>query len=113
MDFRPFSGPSGASTPLTDEDVRTFLTSDYQGEFVKLVQARTDAERIARNSRAKRVLSRLANTTVRQPLREFSPMELVKVWRKVWPQQQFKGPRGGFRKFRATTLDCPWTSGVP
>ena len=96
--FSSFQWAFGREYSLTDEDVRTFLTSDYQGEFVKLVQARTDAERIARNSRAKRVLSRLANTTVRQPLREFSPMELVKVWRKVWPQQQFKGPRGGFRK---------------
>ena len=96
--FSSFQWAFGREYSLTDEDVRTFLTSDYQGEFVKLVQARTDAERIARNSRARRVLSRLANTTVRQPLREFSPMELVKVWRKVWPQQQFKGPRGGFRK---------------
>ena len=25
-------------------------------------------------------------------------MDLVKVWRKVWPQEQFKGPRGGMKK---------------
>ncbi|CAE7821609.1 GIP [Symbiodinium sp. CCMP2592] len=96
--FSSFQWAFGREYSLTDEDVRTFATSDYQGEFVKLVQARAKAEEVAKATRAKRVLSKLANTTVRQPLREFGPMELVKVWRKVWPQQQFKGPRGGFRK---------------
>ncbi|CAE7938585.1 GIP [Symbiodinium sp. KB8] len=96
--FSSFQWAFGREYSLTDEDVRTFLTSDYQHEFVKLVQARAKAEEVARSTRAKRVLSKLANTTVRQPLREFGPMELVKVWRKVWPQQQFKGPRGGLRK---------------
>ena len=96
--FSSFQWAFGREYSLTDEDVRTFLTSDYQGEFVKLVQMRAKAEQIARGTRAKRVLPKLANTTVRQPLRQYSPMELVKVWRKVWPQQQFKGPRGGFRK---------------
>ena len=96
--FSSFQWAFGREYSLTDEDVRTFLTSDYQHEFVRLVQSRAKAEEIARSTRAKRVLTKLSNTTVRQPLREFGPMQLVKVWRKVWPQQQFKGPRGGFRK---------------
>ncbi|CAE7667012.1 GIP, partial [Symbiodinium microadriaticum] len=38
---------------------------------------------IARQAKAKRTLTKLNNTSVRQPLRQFSPLDLVKVWRKV------------------------------
>ncbi|CAE7443123.1 Cacna1h [Symbiodinium natans] len=96
--FTSYQWAFGREYSLTDEDVRTFETANYQDEFVRLVQARRKAEEIARSSRAKRVLSKLGNTTVRQPVRQFAPMDLVKVWRKVWPQHQFKGPRGGFKK---------------
>ena len=96
--FSAFQWAFGKEYSVTDEDVRTFANADYKGEFLRLVQAREKAEAIAKTTRAKRVLTKLGNTTVRQPLRQFSPMDLVKVWRKVWPQQQFKGPRGGFKK---------------
>ncbi|CAE7308238.1 unnamed protein product [Symbiodinium microadriaticum] len=88
----------GAEYNVTDEDIRTYETVEPRIEFTKLVTARVKAEEVARTNRGKRVLSRLANTTVRQPLRTFQPMDLVKVWRRVWPQEQHKGPRGGFKK---------------
>ena len=70
---------------------------DPRTDFVNLVTARQRAEDVARSSRARRIMSKLSNTTVRQPLRTYNPMDLVKVWRRVWPQTQHKGPRGGFK----------------
>ncbi|CAE7365735.1 GIP [Symbiodinium sp. CCMP2456] len=55
--FSSYQWAFGREYSLSDEDVRTFLTSDYQHEFVKLVQARSKAEEIARSTRAKRVLT--------------------------------------------------------
>ncbi|CAE7510524.1 unnamed protein product [Symbiodinium sp. CCMP2592] len=95
--FSAYQWAFGKHYDLSDEDVRTFTNTDYPGEFIKLVTARQQAETIATKTRALRVLSKLSNTTVRQPLRSFSPMDLVKVWRKVWPKEQYKGPRGGLR----------------
>ena len=82
----------------TDEDLRSIATGDPRNNFTKIVLARERAEEIARTTRAKRALSKLGNTTVRQPVRDFAPMTLVKVWRKVWPKEQHAGNRGGFRK---------------
>ena len=64
---------------------------DPSKEFVNVAKARQDAEEVARQSRAKRALSK-PNTTVRQPLRKFSITDLVMVWRRVqtrerWPQE--------------------------
>ncbi|CAE7263320.1 unnamed protein product [Symbiodinium sp. CCMP2456] len=88
----------GSEYCVTDEDIRTYETVEPRIEFTKLITARLKAEEIAKASRGKRVLSRLANTTARQPLRTYNPMDLVKVWRQVWPQEQHKQPRGGFQK---------------
>ena len=82
----------------TDEDLRSIATGDPRNNFTKIVLARERAEEIARTTRAKRALSKLGNTTVRQPVRDFAPMTLVKVWRKVWPKEQHAGNRGGFWK---------------
>ena len=75
----------------------TYHQVDPRTDFVNLVTARQKAEDVARSSRARRIMSKLSNTTVRQPLRTYNPMDLVKVWRRVWPQTQHKGPRGGFK----------------
>ena len=83
---------------LTDEDVRTYALADLQDDFTRLVAAREKAEAVAKETRAKRILTKLGNTTVRQPLRTYHPMDLVKIWRKVWPKDQFQGPRGGLKK---------------
>ena len=59
----------GKEYSLTDEDVRTFeaIPAERQMDFVKLINLRAKAEETG------------WATTVRQPLREFQPMDLVKV----------------------------------
>ena len=96
--FSSFQWAFGKKYSLSDEDIRTFHHMDYPYEFVKLVTARQQAEAIAQKTRARRTLSKLANTTVRQPLRTYQPMDLVKIWRRVWPKEQFQGPHGGYKK---------------
>ncbi|CAE7223872.1 unnamed protein product [Symbiodinium sp. CCMP2592] len=88
----------GASHQPTDEDRLAFELVEPKSDFARLVVCRQRAEEIARQAKAKRVLVKLHNTSVRQPLRQFSPLDLVKVWRKVWPKEQHSGPRGGFKK---------------
>ena len=90
----------GQQFQITDEDARTFavIPKDPSYDYARLLAAREEAEIIAKKTKARRVLSKLANTTVRQPLREFEPMTLVKVWRKLWPVDVHKGPRGGLKK---------------
>ena len=95
--FSAFQWAYGRNFNISDEDHVTFQQVDPRTDFVQLVTARQKAEDIARSTRAKRALTKLSNTTVRQPLRSYNPMDLVKVWRRVWPQTQHKGPRGGFR----------------
>ena len=90
----------GKTYSLSDEDMRTYeqIPSDRQTDFIKLVNSRARAEEVARRTLAQRVVSKLGNTTVRQPLREYHPMDLVKVWRKLWPAEVYKGPRGGLKR---------------
>ena len=96
--YSAFQWAYGTSYNITDEDQRTFHQVQPRVDFTRLVVGRQKAEEIARSTRAKRALTKLNNTTVRQPLRSYSPMDLVKVWRRVWPQEQHKGPRSGFKK---------------
>ena len=68
--FSSFQWCYGKAYNITEEDIRTFehLPQDQRHrEFEQLAQARQKAEDIARSTRAKRVLSKLVNTTVRQP----------------------------------------------
>ena len=88
----------GASHQPTDEDRQALELVDPKSDFARLVVRRQRAEEIARQTKAKRTLMKLHKTSVRQPLRQFSPLDLVKVWRKVWPKVQHTGPRGGFKK---------------
>ena len=63
------------------------------------MRARQQAEEVARRSRALRVMSKLKNSSVKQPLRAFEPMDLVMVWRKQWPAHLLApGRRGGFQR---------------
>ena len=95
--FSAFQWAYGRNYNISEEDYRTFANeADHQQQdFSQLVAARQRAEEIARRTKAQRVLSKLANTTVRQPLRVFKEMDLVKIWRRVWPLEVHKGPRGG------------------
>ena len=83
---------------MSDEDTRTFQNADPSHEFAKLIQQRQAAEEVATRTRAKRVLSKLSNTIVRQPLRNFNPMDMVMVWRRLQPTLIHKGVRGGLKK---------------
>ena len=96
--YSTFQWAYGTNYQISDEDARTFQLIDQKGDFARLVTSRQKAEEIARETRAKRALTRLCNSSVRQPIRNYQPMDLVKVWRKVWPAEQYKGPRGGFKK---------------
>ena len=96
--YSSFQWAFGKKYSMSDEDVRTFHNLGTDIDYAKLVVARQEAEAVAQKTRAKRVLSKLGNTTVRQPLRTYSPLDLVKVWRKVWPKDLHAGPRGGYRK---------------
>ncbi|CAK9003505.1 unnamed protein product [Durusdinium trenchii] len=80
------------------KDTRTFQNADPSHEFAKLIQQRQAAEEVATRTRAKRVLSKLSNTIVRQPLRNFNPMDMVMVWRRLQPTLIHKGVRGGLKK---------------
>ena len=90
----------GTEYSLTDEDTRTFLAlpDQPQQDYVRLITARQKAEEVARKTKAQRTISKLRNSTVRQPLRTFADMDLVKIWRHMWPAEVHKGPRGGFKK---------------
>eukprot|EP00438_Fugacium_kawagutii_P003117 Skav222832 [mRNA] locus=scaffold1338:43482:51341:- [translate_table: standard] len=99
--FSPFQWAFGQQFWLTDEDVATHaqLRDDYPfAEFSKLLTNRVMAEMHARKARAENTLTRLQNSSSRQPIREYRPSELVKVWRKLLPHEAHKGKRGGFVK---------------
>ena len=98
--FSSYQWVFGQNYNITDEDYRTFASwpRSQQQDFTALVTARQQAVEVARRTRATRVLPKLANTAVRQPLREFKEMDLVKIWRKQWPAEIYKGPRGGSKK---------------
>ena len=97
--YSAFQWAFGQNYNISDEDIRTFASvpDEQRGEFAKLVTQRQRAEEIALKSRSQRILTKLSNTTVRQPLRTFKEMDLVKIWRKLWPQEVHRGPRGGFK----------------
>ena len=69
-----------------------------QGQFARLLQRRSEAEEVARKAWASSTLSKLANTSLRQPVRTFNMAQPVMVWRKFLPQTVFKGRRGGVKR---------------
>ena len=97
--FTPFQWVYGQQFQLSDEDSHTHaqLQADSP-EFTSLLAKRVSAEALARKTRADLALTRLANSSVRQPLREFKPSQLVKVWRRYLPHEARQGRRGGFHK---------------
>ena len=97
--YSPFQWCYGKDYSITDEDVRTFaaLPDAADDDYARLVHRRQSAEEVARKTRALRVMSKLANSKVRQPIRTFLPMQLVMVWKKQWPHHVHQGRRGGGR----------------
>ena len=99
--YSSFQWCYGKDYLITDEDERTFQLlpeAETEMSYEALVRARQEAEQVARQTRALRVMTRLRNSSVRQPLRTFHPMDLVKVWRKEWPATLYQGKRGGGKK---------------
>ncbi|CAK9044917.1 unnamed protein product, partial [Durusdinium trenchii] len=87
----------GAKYSINDEDARMWQGVAPHLDFINASKARLAAEEIARQSRARRVLSKLADTTVKQPLRQYKITDLVMVWRKVQVGDQHQGSRGGHK----------------
>ena len=99
--FSPFQWAYGHSFHWTDEDITTHLQLQQAhplSEFEKLLSCRREAENLARQVRANNILVRLKNSCPRQPLQNFEPATLVKVWRKSLPHEAAKGKRSGFTK---------------
>ena len=91
----------GKDFSFTEEDEVTLAQLRDEAphaEFAKLVAKRKEAEDSARLTRARRVMSRLQNSISRQPLRTFTPTEMVKIWRRALPHELYKGKRGGHRQ---------------
>ena len=88
----------GRDYMISDEDRRNLAQLRDRATFSHLVLARQRAEEVATKTRANRVLGRLANSKARQPLRNYDVGALVKIWRRVLPQEVHTGPRGGFKR---------------
>ena len=91
----------GRQAEITDEELRQQLAlpvDRQQDSFFRLMSQRQRAEECARKARAQLVLSKLRNTSVRQPLRSYGPAELVMVWRKFLPLEFHTGKRGGVKR---------------
>ena len=59
---------------------------------------RQHAEECARKAKAHVVMSKLRNTNVKQPIRNYDLAEPVYVWRKFLPYDSYRGRRGGRQK---------------
>ena len=88
----------GRDYTISDEDRRLFSQLGDRAAFASMVAAREKAEQVATTTRSQRILSRLANSKARQPLRQFQIADLVMIWRQVLPAHVHKGPRGGMKK---------------
>eukprot|EP00435_Cladocopium_sp_Y103_P059747 s1238_g21.t1 len=82
----------GREYTISEEDRRLFAQLGERASFASMVAARQRAEDVATKTRSQRILTRLANSKARQPLRQFAVADLVKVWRKVLPSDATKVP---------------------
>ena len=88
----------GKQATLSDEELKQQLSmriDRQQQEFLRLLNQRELAEDSARKARARVVMSKLKNSTARQPIRTFSMAEPVYIWRKFLPSTIYAGRRGG------------------
>ena len=90
----------GKQTELDDDQLRQQLSlprERQQDEFLRLLSSRGLAEDCARTSKARLTMSKLKNTSIRQPLRQYSMAQPVMLWRKFLPHTIYKGRKGGHR----------------
>ncbi len=91
----------GKQTELSDEELRQQLSlpvDRLEEPFLKLMNQRRHAEDCARKARAGVIISKIANTTIKQPLRTFNLAEPVMIWRKFLPHSTHRGSRGGHKR---------------
>ena len=97
----------GRQAEFSDEELRQQLSLPFErqeDQFVRLINQRTSAEEHARKARASTTLSKLKNTTIKQPLRTFQLSQPVMVWRKFLPFSFHQGKRGGTKR----TVKARW-----
>ena len=91
----------GRQAEITDEELRQQVSlpqERQQNQFVRLMNNRQLAEDCARQARARLVISKLKNTSLRQPMRTFDLAQPVMLWRKFLPHTAHKGRRGGYKR---------------
>ena len=91
----------GRQAELDHEEFRQqlqFPVERQQDEFLRLMTQRQHAEECARKAKAHVVMSKLRNTNVKQPIRNYDLAEPVYVWRKFLPYDSYRGRRGGRQK---------------
>ena len=90
----------GQQAELDESQLRQQLSlplDQQQHEFVKLMKNREMAEEAARRSKARVVMGKLKNSSIRQPVRTFTMAQPVMIWRKFLPHTIYKGRKGGRR----------------
>ena len=91
----------GRQTEFDDEELKRqiMLPEDrQQDQFARLMNNGQTAEELARKARANHAVSRLKNTTVKQPWRTFDMAQPVMVWCKFLPFSFHKGKKGGVKR---------------
>ena len=91
----------GKQTELSDEELRQQISlpvDRLEEPFLKLMNQRRHAEECARKARAGVIISKITNTTIKQPMRTFNLAEPVMIWRKFLPHSTHRGPRGGHKR---------------
>ena len=90
----------GHQATLGDDELRQQLSlpvERQQDQFLRLLTQRQVAEEHARRAKASLMMSKLRNTSIRQPVRTFSMAQPVMIWRKFLPHTLYKGRKGGHR----------------
>ena len=94
----------GKQTSWSLDELRQQLSlpiDRQQQEFLRLLNQRELAEDCARKAKARLVLSKLKNSSIRQPIRTFKMAEPVYIWRKFLPHTIYAGEKG------SADLDLP------
>ncbi|CAK8992066.1 Novobiocin biosynthesis protein H [Durusdinium trenchii] len=87
----------GKQTSWSLDELRQQLSlpiDRQQQEFLRLLNQRELAEDCARKAKARLVLSKLKNSSIRQPIRTFKMAEPVYIWRKFLPHTIYAGEKG-------------------
>ena len=105
----------GKQTSWSLDELRQQLSlpiDRQQQEFLRLLNQRELAEDCARKAKARLVLSKLKNSSIRQPIRTFKMAEPVYIWRKFLPHTIYAGKRWSSTHSKAT-MGWSWQSRVP